>query len=1218
MKTSASHLGSSERVGRNVLEHLGEQLHPNQERDHSVEAPSLPTIVLGHNQDNGDGQHPDPIEPQPLQATAGTGAGVTGRVQSPQENVTVAWKDGDGRASSVVPKFASELARLVAAVDARDAVRGTGQEANPLPVDEFYDEELDVQDLVAGEEPIVIANASIELVDLDAVASGGEAASWSPPAQEASPDVPAPTVLAASGPHQPEVSVMHASFTRTATAEPPAPVERTVSVERTAPVERTVSVERTATAELTAPVERTAPVVGTVPIVPTELVERTVSVERAVPVERSAPVGRTVPNVRTVPVERTVPLVGTVPIVRTVPVERTVPVVRAVSTSDHNPSLVASGAPSIGPAAFEFSSPSQPTAEVATSADSSPVVQAPPGVLPLAGSLTRSVASPTSPAAVEPPVSDGLPALGPPTPSAAVKFPALPAAPELRKQAEAARVSSPPQTSAHAPMLRPVSKDGTHPPVGPLPPPPASERTSTQTPAQTRKHDAQGHSPAASGPKAPGLPAIGPQGGPASPVAVSPSTIGEHVSHAPSARAPAHAPGGEGPPRVRGERPVLASGPGVSSVATAVLVTQAHAGSPTVAPEDARTASVQTPETTTRKPSLLIPPPTTTAVAQPRSASVAAVPPLMKGIDFPSAGSRRDVAPRQADLPAIAPVAHSTLVSEVAVLPSEGSAPSVPLKVTSQALEVEHASRRRVPLRPAARGPAQPRRPEAPAVPTAVSSEPAQPQPAPVAQTSTPVAQISAPVAPARPAASQGRFKLPALIPFDSGLRMASLQRSVSPAAHPTPPADTNTHPPIPPLASPGPDFRRVRAAVLDLVQRSGSEGSLASTVSRKGIDTPLGVDKSESSARRAPRPVNSSHGDPHVAERPLFFAAPQPASSAPWPIAQDAAPAGQRRGVRDENATVGTRRPAGTSALASSAPMVFPSVAALVAPAQPRPAKSFHDAGPARIADAVKVSTPAIPSLANTDSPEGSHVDRNAVFALASRPAREAPAARGTTPTDHAPAAAASHELRATDLSLPAGSAGPRALLDQAAADPSLHAAAIGNNAHLRLETANAGSLSLHLSVRDGVADLQIEGPGARALDFRPQEIRSALAGEGLTLGRFEARNSEGDAARTPDAALLSASSSTNTGSSSNGSSGSSNTNDSAPPPPSETPRGAGGSFSSTNTSSSFSDGRRNWNPDGSDGRDRDPGSGSVAGQTSATPSTNGPRRRRGFHVMA
>jgi hypothetical protein len=190
--------------------------------------------------------------------------------------------------------------------------------------------------------------------------------------------------------------------------------------------------------------------------------------------------------------------------------------------------------------------------------------------------------------------------------------------------------------------------------------------------------------------------------------------------------------------------------------------------------------------------------------------------------------------------------------------------------------------------------------------------------------------------------------------------------------------------------------------------------------------------------------------------------------------------------------------------------------------------------------------------------------------------------------------------------------------LLDQAAADPSLHAAAIGNNAHLRLETADAGSLSLHLRVRDGVADLEVEGAGARSLDLRPQEIRRALAGEGLTLGRFESRTGEADVARPQDAAVSAGSSSGQT--SSNGSSGSSSHDGSPPPSPEHQPSSAPSSFSSTTNSSSFNDGRRSWNSDGSDAREHDARTGqpSAVGQSPSTSSADGPRRHRGVSVMA
>jgi hypothetical protein len=234
------------------------------------------------------------------------------------------------------------------------------------------------------------------------------------------------------------------------------------------------------------------------------------------------------------------------------------------------------------------------------------------------------------------------------------------------------------------------------------------------------------------------------------------------------------------------------------------------------------------------------------------------------------------------------------------------------------------------------------------------------------------------------------------------------------------------------------------------------------------------------------------------------------------------------------------------------------------------------------------------------------------------------APVRPAAAPAPHTPAAAVSHDIRGAELSLSASANAPRALLDHAAADPSLHAAAIGNNAHLRLETANAGSLSLHLHVRDGVADVEVEGTGARSLDLRPQEIRRALAGEGLTLGRFETRaGGDADGLRAPEAGV-SASSNGNPASSNGGSNGSGSPNGqdgaSSSPPSAEQPRSASPSFSSTSNSSSFNDGRRSWNSDGSDGRDRDSrsGGGASAGSSSSTPSSAGPRRRRGVSVMA
>jgi hypothetical protein len=81
--------------------------------------------------------------------------------------------------------------------------------------------------------------------------------------------------------------------------------------------------------------------------------------------------------------------------------------------------------------------------------------------------------------------------------------------------------------------------------------------------------------------------------------------------------------------------------------------------------------------------------------------------------------------------------------------------------------------------------------------------------------------------------------------------------------------------------------------------------------------------------------------------------------------------------------------------------------------------------------------------------------------------------------------------------------------LLDLAAEDETLHAVALGANARVTLDAGSAGELALHVRVRDGVADLRVDGAAAQSLDIRANEIRTALAGEGISLGRFETAGS-------------------------------------------------------------------------------------------------------------
>src|SRR5207244_5093426 len=130
---------------------------------------------------------------------------------------------------------------------------------------------------------------------------------------------------------------------------------------------------------------------------------------------------------------------------------------------------------------------------------------------------------------------------------------------------------------------------------------------------------------------------------------------------------------------------------------------------------------------------------------------------------------------------------------------------------------------------------------------------------------------------------------------------LASQQRSASPTAHPTSPVDTNTLPPPPAAPSPRPESRRVRAAILDLVQRSGSESSLASTASRKDFDTRSPSDKGEStSARRVSRPADGA-----AASAPFSVPRVVTPEFAATPSAHAGVPATPRRSARDENAAI-------------------------------------------------------------------------------------------------------------------------------------------------------------------------------------------------------------------------------------------------------------------------------------------------------------------------
>jgi hypothetical protein len=179
------------------------------------------------------------------------------------------------------------------------------------------------------------------------------------------------------------------------------------------------------------------------------------------------------------------------------------------------------------------------------------------------------------------------------------------------------------------------------------------------------------------------------------------------------------------------------------------------------------------------------------------------------------------------------------------------------------------------------------------------------------------------------------------------------------------------------------------------------------------------------------------------------------------------------------------------------------------------------------------------------------------------------------------------------------------------ATSDQSLQATALGRNAHVHLDTGAAGALSLHLTVRDGVADREIDGPAVEALNLRPEEIRRALAGEGLALGHFASRVNEAAEAPAGRAPTSEA-----TGSTAASEAQRPRASEAAPSLP------AGAFPSHQSGASSYGDGRKHWHDDGAETGGRDghspaPGGSSQPSSTS-TSSDNAPRRRRGFHVTA
>jgi hypothetical protein len=82
--------------------------------------------------------------------------------------------------------------------------------------------------------------------------------------------------------------------------------------------------------------------------------------------------------------------------------------------------------------------------------------------------------------------------------------------------------------------------------------------------------------------------------------------------------------------------------------------------------------------------------------------------------------------------------------------------------------------------------------------------------------------------------------------------------------------------------------------------------------------------------------------------------------------------------------------------------------------------------------------------------------------------------------------------------------------VINRAADDPALHIVLLPQSAHLSMETEIGKDLALHLRLHDGVADVRIGGGAAPLFESRGDELRVALAGEGLMLGNLDLTNKQ------------------------------------------------------------------------------------------------------------
>ena len=281
--------------------------------------------------------------------------------------------------------------------------------------------------------------------------------------------------------------------------------------------------------------------------------------------------------------------------------------------------------------------------------------------------------------------------------------------------------------------------------------------------------------------------------------------------------------------------------------------------------------------------------------------------------------------------------------------------------------------------------------------------------------------------------------------------------------------------------------------------------------------------------ARPSPR---SPAEAPAAARSPAISARTAPAASAAPAAAVRsaviAAAATAARSTAPSAPLAAARAQAASTSAGAAARSLLPSAssrkpAAATAGARPtgKPAAAFA----APVTSRTAASAQRTPALRADDSREASTPRKSGLRAQSAHErTQHAPAQAPAATSQQLQPQAVARAQSAAAAQPPEPSGGglaslPPALHEAVLEDSSLRLTVLAHAANLRVTTPDGGDLSVHVRVRDGVASLTVAGSGSDAAIAHSSDLRAALAGQGLALGRID-RASAGPAASPADAA--------------------------------------------------------------------------------------------------